>query len=120
MQVSCKFHARHMQVFNQFHTIFMQVSYNTHMHAYASVLHLMEESAHAHSEKGRSAVLVCMVSPLLLQVTADRLDRGQLETISQPFFHFYSLVSLIAAPFVVSFLVSRCRFLDVFNCSISD
>ena len=64
----------------------MQVSCNTHMHAYASILHLVEESAHAHSDKGRSAVLLCMVSPLLLQVTVDGLDGGQLEASSQPFF----------------------------------
>ena len=88
--VSCKFHASLMQGTCKFLTSFIQFSCRFHitrtcMHTHPFPI-LWKKVHMLIRRRDRSADLLCMVSPLLLQVTADRLDRGQIEASSQPFF----------------------------------
>ena len=125
MQVSCKFHASFMQVSCKAHASFMQVSckfhasFIEHAHAYVRIHSPISwKKVHILSlRRDQSADILCMVSSLLLLVTAVLLDHGRVEASSQRLFFICCLGSFQAAPLRYALLVSMFGLLVVFHCS---
>ena len=113
MQVPCKFRASFIQGPCKFHASLIQVSCKFHRIRTCMRTHpfpISWKKVHILSlRREQSADILCMVSSLLLPVTAVLLHHGRLEGSSQRLFFICSLYPLLVSMFFL---------LVVFHCSI--